>query len=130
MIPTLTARILAYDSNSLRMPSHAATVLILLALLVQSSGQKPAPPAIPPLPPIDNPDEVRLPNGKKQIDELLKSDRDKSIEDVKQLIAAAELLQKDLEQKDSQQLLNLNDIHRTEEIEKLAKRIRGRMRHN
>ncbi len=112
------------------MPSHAATVLILLALLVQSSGQKPAPPAIPPLPPIDNPDEVRLPNGKKQIDELLKSDRDKSIEDVKQLIAAAELLQKDLEQKDSQQLLNLNDIHRTEEIEKLAKRIRGRMRHN
>jgi len=112
------------------MPSHAAIVLILLALIVQSIGQKSAPPSIPPLPPTDQPDDVRLPNGKKQIDEILKSDRDKSIDDVKQLIEAAQALQKDLEQKDSQQLLNLNDIHRTEEIEKLAKRIRGRIRHN
>jgi hypothetical protein len=112
------------------MPSHAALVLVLLAIILQSIGQKPAPPSIPPLPPIDKPEDVRLPNGKKQIDELLKSDRDKSIEDVKELIVAAQALQKDLEQKDSQQVLSLSDIHRTEEIEKLAKRIRGRIRHN
>ncbi len=112
------------------MPSHAATVLVLLALLVQSIGQKSAPQTIPPLPPIDKPEDVRLPNGKKQIDELLKSERDKSIEDVKQLIVDAQALQKDLEQKDSQQVLNLSDIHRTEEIVKLAKRIQGRIRHN
>jgi hypothetical protein len=112
------------------MPSHAAPILILLALIVQSIGQKPSPPAIPPLPPLDKSDDVRLPNGKKQIDELLKSDRDKSIDDVKQLIVDAQALEKDLEQKDSQQVLNLSDIHRTEEIAKLAKRIQGRIRHN
>jgi len=44
---------------------------------------------------------------------------------VKQLIESAQALQKDLERKDSQQVLSLNDVHRTEEIEKLAKRIQG-----
>jgi hypothetical protein len=131
MIPTLTARILAYDSNSLRMPSRAALVLILLAVVIPFNGQQdtqPPPLRFPPEAPPGT--DVRLPNGKRQVDEILKSEREKSIEDVKQLIVAAEALQKDLEQKDSQQVLNLSDIHRTEEIVKLAKRIQGRIRHN
>lgn len=103
------------------MPSFAAIVLLLLI------GQQPAPIRIPPAGE-ENPGDVRLPNGKRQIDEILKSDRDKSVQDVKQLIETATALQKDLEQAESQQVLNLNDIHRTEEIEKLAKRIRGRIR--
>ena len=71
---------------------------------------------------------MRLPSGKRQIDEILKSDRDKSVDDVKQLIEMAQALQKDLEARESQQVLSLSDIHRTEEIEKIAKRIRSRMR--
>jgi hypothetical protein len=113
------------------MPSRAALVLILLAVVAPFNGQQNTQP--PPLyfPPESKPDtDVRLPNGKRQIDEILKSDREKSIEDVKQLIESAQALQKDLERKDSQQVLSLNDVHRTEEIEKLAKRIQGRIRRN
>ena len=110
------------------MPNRAAIVLILLAIVLPSMGQQTTSPRYPPLPADENPADVRLPNGKRQMDEILKSDRDKSVQDVKQLIELAQAVQKDLEQKDSQQVLNLADIHRTEEIEKLAKRIRSRMR--
>jgi len=111
------------------MPSRAAIVLILLAIVIPSSGQQPSyPPQMQTIPDDGKAADVRLPNGKRQIDEILKSDREKSIQDVKQLIETAQAIQKDLEQKDSQQVLNVNDIHRTEEIEKLAKRIRSRIR--
>jgi hypothetical protein len=114
------------------MSFRAAIVLILLAMVVPCTGQlqPPYPPQTTTYPDSEKAGDVRLPNGKRQIDEILKSDRDKSIQDVKQLIEAAQAIQKDLEQKESQQVLNINDIHRTEEIEKLAKRIRSRIRHD
>lgn len=73
------------------------------------------------------PDQVRLPNGKLQQDELLKSDHERSLEDARQLVVLAQSLQKDLEQA-GPNVLTLTGVHKTEEIEKLAKRIRGRLR--
>jgi hypothetical protein len=109
------------------MPFRAILFLILIG---QTVGQKPTAPTIPPLPDAEKPGETRLPNGKLQSDELLKDDRDKNLQDVRRLIDIAQAIQKDLEVKNSQQVLNLNDVKGTEEIEKLAKRIRSRIRHN
>ena len=70
---------------------------------------------------------ARLPNGKLQSDEILKDDFKKNLKDAQELIDLAESLKMGLE-KGEQHVLSLGDIKKTEEIEKLAKRIRGRMR--
>jgi hypothetical protein len=71
--------------------------------------------------------EVRLPNGKLQQDEILKDEREKSIKDSAQLIDLAESLKQELEKEDAH-VLSLSSIKKTEEIEKLAKRIRTRLK--
>jgi hypothetical protein len=70
---------------------------------------------------------VRLPNGKLQSDEILKDDYKKNLKDAQDLIDLAESLKMSME-KGEQHVLSLTDIKKTEEIEKLAKRIRSRMR--
>ncbi len=73
------------------------------------------------------PDQVRLPNGKLQQEEILKAEHTRALQDVRQLVELAQALQKDVEQAGAD-VLSISSIHRTEEIEKLAKRIRSRMR--
>ena len=70
---------------------------------------------------------ARLPNGKLQSDEILKDDYKKNLKDAQELIDLAESLKMGLE-KGEQHVLSLNDLKKTEEIEKLAKRIRSRIR--
>ncbi len=79
--------------------------------------------------PVDQPDEdktgVRL--KRSQVEEILKADRAKSIEDAAQLVKLSGDLQTELEKNDKS-VLSVAAIRKTEEIEKLAKRIRGRLR--
>lgn len=96
-------------------PFLAVTAFVLLA-------QNPPPPAEPP-------PEFRLPNGRLQRDEILKADHAKSLEDAKELIRLSEELKSELE-KDTQYVLSLSAVKRTEEIEKVARRIRSRMKRN
>jgi hypothetical protein len=63
----------------------------------------------------------------KQIEELLKKDHEKSIEEAAQLVDLATALKLELESSNKYQL-SLAAIKKSEEIEKLAKRIRGRMK--
>jgi hypothetical protein len=70
---------------------------------------------------------VRLPNGKLQSEEILKEDYKRNLKDTQDLIELAEALKMSLE-KNEQHVLSLADIKKTEDIEKLARRIRGRMR--
>ena len=70
---------------------------------------------------------TRLPNGKPQIDEILKDDHQKSLRDVSQIIKLAEEIKADMEKND-RHVLSIAALKRTEEIEKLARRIRGRIR--
>jgi len=70
---------------------------------------------------------VRLPNGKLQSEEILKDDYKKNLKDAQELIDLSESLKAGLE-KGEQHVLSLGDIKKTEEIEKIARRIRGRMR--
>ena len=72
--------------------------------------------------------DLKLPNGKSQKDEILKADREKNIEEVRQLAKLAVEVRDEIEKTEAF-VLPLATIKKTEEIEKLAKRIRGRLRH-
>jgi hypothetical protein len=101
-------------------------ILQVLALALTLGAQ---PPNMAPRP-LDHPDteDVRLPNGKMQRDEILKAEHLKSIEDARALSKLADELKLDLEKND-QNVLPLATLKKTEEIEKLAKRIHDRLKH-
>lgn len=75
----------------------------------------------------EEPEPTRLPNGKLQQDEILKEDHEKSLKDAAQLVALAESLKEEIE-KDDAHVLSISSLKKTEEIEKIARRIRSRMK--
>jgi hypothetical protein len=79
--------------------------------------------------PLDPQQDVQLPSGKSQRDEILKAERDQNIKDAAQLVDLAQQLQQDLEKND-RFVFSLATLKKTDDIEKLAKKIRSRMRHN
>jgi len=74
-------------------------------------------------------DEVILPNGKSQKDEILKVEHQQNLKDAAELAELADQLKIDLEKND-RYILSMTTIKKTDDIEKLAKRIRTRLRHN
>lgn len=72
--------------------------------------------------------DATLPNGKLQRDEILKEDHQKDLKDAAQLIELAEGLKQELEKND-RHVLSISSLKKTEEIEKLAKRIHARLVH-
>ena len=62
-----------------------------------------------------------------QVEAMLKQDQENSLKDAAQLIKLSEELKSELE-KTHRNVLSLAALKKTEEIEKLARRIRGRMR--
>jgi hypothetical protein len=72
--------------------------------------------------------DVKLPNGKSQRDEILKMEREENLKDAAHLVELAQDLKSDLEKNDTF-VLSLGTIKKTDDIEKLVKKIRGRMRH-
>jgi hypothetical protein len=83
----------------------------------QAGGSPPPPPG-----------DVQLPNGKSQRAEILKAERLQNIKDASEIAEMAKDLQQELEKNESY-VLSMTSIKKTDEIEKLAKRIRGRLRH-
>lgn len=77
--------------------------------------------------PLSSNADVKLPNGKSQREEILKADYDKTLKDAAQLVELAQALQQEIE-KDDRHVLSIASLKKTDEIEKLAKRIRSRMR--
>jgi hypothetical protein len=71
--------------------------------------------------------ETRLPNGKSQQEEILKAEFQKTLQDAAELVKLAEQLQDDLI-KDDRHVLSIATLKKTEDIEKLAKRIRTRIK--
>ncbi len=98
------------------------------ALLLASFSALPQNPDLmpPPHPEMETRDR-KLPNGKSQNDEILKAEYAKSLQDAQRLVELSESLQADMG-KESPHVLSLSDIKKTEEIEKIARRIRGRIR--
>jgi hypothetical protein len=93
--------------------------VLLIPLLAQKLPERPEP--------ADRSADIRLPNGKLQQEEILKADHERSVQEAAQLIELAEGLKRDLE-KDETHVLSISSIKKTEEIEKLAKRIRSRIK--
>lgn len=93
------------------------------AALQRGANQTPVPPAA------QNPEDVKLPNGKSQRDEILKADREKNLKDAAGLVELAQGLQQDIEKNDAF-VFSLSTLKKTDDIEKLVKKIRGRMRRN
>src|SRR5437588_4252192 len=74
-------------------------------------------------------EENRLPNGKLQRDEILKSEHQQNLKDAAQLVELSEQLKEDLEKND-RYVLSVSILKKTDDIEKLVKKIRSRLRHN
>lgn len=74
-------------------------------------------------------EEVRFPNGRLQRDEILKAEHEANLKDAAELADLATQLKLDLEKND-RFVLSVATLKKTDEIEKLAKRIRSRLRHN
>jgi len=107
------------------MSTLLATSVLAACLLATSAPAQQPDPRIGRDP--SKPAEVRLPNGKLQQDEILKADHEKSVKDAAQLIELSENLKKELE-KDDSHVLSISSLKKTEEIEKIAKRIRARLK--
>jgi len=74
-------------------------------------------------------EETRLPSGKSQRDEILKAEHEQNLKDAGQLVDLAQQLQQDLEKND-RFVLSLSTLKKTDDIEKLVKKIRSRLRRN
>ena len=110
---------------------RAAPFLAVAALAWLALAQDPGRPPLGGRAPADTgpSQDVRLPNGKSQRDEILKADRDQNMKDAAQLVTLAQELQLEIEKND-RYVLSLSTLKKTDDIEKLAKKIRSRMRHN
>jgi hypothetical protein len=74
----------------------------------------------------DNAD-ARLPNGKLQTDEILKDDYAKNLKDARDLTGLARGLEEDLE-KNEAFVFSLASLKKLDDMERLTKRIRARMK--
>ena len=83
----------------------------------------------PSFPPEGPPHDIRLPNGKSQRQEMLKADYKKTLEDARQLSKLADELKTGLEKNDYN-VLSLDTLKKTDEIDKLARKIRDRLKRN
>ena len=91
---------------------------------VMSQGvQQGMPPGALPEPP----DDGRLVNGKKRQDVIAKADYEQNVKDARDLIDFAKSFEEDLE-RDDRFVLSLSSLKKLDEIEKLTKRIRGRLK--
>ena len=73
--------------------------------------------------------DVILPSGKSQRDEIAKAEHQQNLKDAAELADLADQLKIDLEKND-RYVVSMATIKKTDDIEKLAKRIRARLRHN
>ena len=71
--------------------------------------------------------DVRLPNGKSQRDAIAKQQHEQSLKDAAQLVTLSEQIRDEL-QKAGDYVVPFSTVKKTEEIEKLARKIRGRLK--
>lgn len=107
---------------------HSRIRRTLLLLVPAAFGARLLPAQKTQPPPLDEPPEdIRLPNGKKQKDEILKAEYEQNVKDAQELVNIARSFEEDLE-KDDRFVLSLSSLKKLDDMEKLTKRIRGRMK--
>src|SRR5438270_4509284 len=98
-------------------------LLCLISILMCATFSQ----VMPPRQPGPTVEDGKLPNGKSQKDEILKADHKKNLEEAAELLKLSEELKADLAKND-RYIVSLKTLKRTEDIEKLAKSIRGRLK--
>jgi hypothetical protein len=94
----------------------------------QNGQEPPGSRRIPPIPSAsDREEDHKFPNGKSQNDAIAKQNHEQALKDTNDLIAVAEQLRAEL-QKAGKYVVPISSVKKTEEIEKLARRIRGRLK--
>jgi hypothetical protein len=101
------------------MARNFLAMLFTLALFAQR-GQPPAPPP-------DTPQDIQFPNGKSQHEEILKQDHKKNLADAAAMAKLAEEVSEDLE-KDDRFVYSVKTMKKLDDIEKLTKAIKGRLK--
>ncbi len=99
--------------------------IVLLLFLGLALAAQQGPPERPL--PSEPPEDVRLPNGKLQREEILKADYQKTLEDARALSKLADELKADLEKSDYN-VLSVGTLKKTDDIDRLARRIRDRLK--
>lgn len=106
--------------------TRRAALFSLLASPLTANAQPPDEQQRLPIP--RNPEEdTRLPNGKSQKDAIAKQNHEEALKDAGDLVSAAQELQTELKKAGSY-VIPVESVKKTEEIEKLARRIRGRLK--
>jgi hypothetical protein len=96
---------------------------LLLLVVMFASAQDPRPLVLPP----EGTEDVKLPNGTSQRQAILKAERKKSVEDSAKLVDLVTEVHADIEKGDAN-VVSLKTIKQLEEIERLSKRIRMRLK--
>ena len=106
---------------------HRILTAVLLALPAAVAVAQP--PTSLPQTNESRPDEDRrLPNGKRQSEEILREEHQKSLDDATRLAQLSEEVRSELE-KNGQNVLPLGTLKKLDEIDKLTRRIRTRLKH-
>ncbi len=117
-----------YHSNGMRLNKKRAAAVAALCLFVLQAGAVPQVPQDPTLqlPDLHDNEDHKLPNGKSQKDAVAKSEHDKALKEANDLLVLAQQL-KDEIQKAGDHVVPISSVKKTEEIEKMARRIRSRL---
>jgi hypothetical protein len=109
---------------------RAALAALLTSAMSHSplTGEEQEPPSnFPPMPKLpDEEPERKLPNGKSQNDAIAKQEHQAALKDADDLIAMAQQLKEQLV-KAGDYVVPVASVKKTEDIEKLARKIRGRL---
>jgi hypothetical protein len=112
---------------------RGAMALPIVAILSLEPGGTTAPQPAPRAQEIAPPDEregagdIKLSDGKSQKDAILKAEYEQNLKDAALLVELSGQLKQDLE-KNTRFVLSVATLKKTDEIEKLVKKIRSRMR--
>jgi cell division septation protein DedD len=120
---------MAYHSNHMSRTRRSALLTFSAPLLAAAAPQLPGEREPQHGPPdIHRPDEdAKLPNGKSQKDAIARQNHEASLKDASDLVTAAKALEQELKDAGSY-VVQVASVKRTEDIEKLARRIRSRLK--
>jgi hypothetical protein len=108
-------------------PTRRGAIYAFLASAITGSAQQQEPDTRKTLPEHDPDEDVKLPNGRSQKDAISKQAHEDALKEVESLIRLAEDLRDELKHS-GEHVVAVSSFRKTEEIEKLARQIRGKLK--